>query len=46
MVRFIFLYHTDKISKDFGDEYIVICEEITKLFSAKYNDVKGMAADD
>ena len=40
MIRFIYLYHTDKISQDFDDEYIVICEEIAKIFTAKYSNLK------
>ena len=42
-------YHPDRISKElrdddgnrkFDDEYIVICEEITKLLNSKYTDMK------
>ncbi len=40
--KLIYFYHTDRVSKEEqGLKYFVLCEEITKLLTSRYNRLKG-----
>jgi hypothetical protein len=40
MVKVIARYHSDKNGQN-GEEWLVLCEEISKMLTARYNIMKG-----
>jgi hypothetical protein len=42
MQKLVYFYHTDRVSKgDHGLKYYVLCEEIVKVVTNRYNRMKG-----